>query len=121
MIKDVGIDSMVKESGLDLDQEHRTRKKSEKSVEPGWRVTERVRENIGGKDTDKVLVEVEFRRITTSDKCSNVSKTKQEPLQQDGVSSKSCWRESERKIVDDKGDWKSGRSAVSANTGNLHS
>lgn len=75
----------------------------------GLRIAENNFKDIAAKDNGSPHVEVEFS-ISRKKSNSNLSTTRDEPVDgKEDISSlkkQSCWRESERKILDDKGDWK---------------
>lgn len=75
----------------------------------GIQIAENICKNIAAKENGSPHVEVQIS-ISRKKSSPNLSTARDEPVDgKEEISShkkQSCWRESERKILDDKGDWK---------------
>lgn len=88
-----------------------SRAEREKVLERGVKknASEQLSDGIRGAENGSPHMEVEFS-ISRKKSSSNLSTARDEPVDgKEEISSlkkQSCWRESERKILEDKGDWK---------------
>lgn len=84
-------------------------KKTVEQLSDGIRIAENMWKDIAAKENGSPHMEVDIS-ISRKKSSSNLSTARDEPVDgKEEISSlkkQSCWRESERKILEDKGDWK---------------